>query len=264
MSALPVMSNGQIETLAKFLGECGSGSEITRVLDDRGIKDKSGESTKWKRLYWVFSDSQRQYKCSNKILDFLQAFFNPARYIGRSGEFEEKREALNRILIFAGFELGKDGKIKTCDKASTLEEAERRVQTIRAKFKDRSMHPELIKYCNQELMQENYFHAVFEAAKGLAQRLRVMSGLELDGAALVEAVFAIDKPILALNTLQTETEKSEHKGFAMLLKGCFAAIRNPLAHEPKILWSGDDDAADYLTLISLLHRKLDNCVKTNN
>lgn len=89
-----------------------------------------------------------------------------------------------------------------------------------------------------------------------------MSGERLDGAALVDKVFSIERPLLALNTLQTETERSEHKGFAMLLKGCFGAVRNPLAHEPKILWKGEDDAADYLSLISLMHRKLDDCVKT--
>lgn len=80
--------------------------------------------------------------------------------------------------------------------------------------------------------------------------------------ALVDQVFSVERPLLAFNTLQTETERSEHKGFAALLKGCFAAIRNPLAHEPKILWEGEDDAADYLSLISLLHRKLDECVRT--
>ena len=47
-----------------------------------------------------------------------------------------------------------------------------------------------------------------------------------------------------------------------LLKGCFAAARNPIAHEPKVMWKGEDDAADYFTLISLLHRKLDDCVPT--
>ncbi len=46
------------------------------------------------------------------------------------------------------------------------------------------------------------------------------------------------------------------------IKDCFAAVRNPLAHDPKILWEGEDDAADYLSLISLLHRKLDDCVLT--
>lgn len=112
-------------------------------------------------------------------------------------------------------------------------------------------------------MQENYFHAVFEATKGLAQRIREMSGVKLDGAALVDKVFSIGLPILAFNSLQTESEKSEHKGFALLLKGCFGAMRNPLAHEPKIMWDGEDDAANYLTLISLLHRKLDGCVQTD-
>ena len=67
---------------------------------------------------------------------------------------------------------------------------------------------------------------------------------------------------LAFNTLRTETEKTQHIGFAALLKGCFMAVRNPLAHEPKIMWDGEDDAADYFTLISLLHRKLDDCVHT--
>jgi len=111
-------------------------------------------------------------------------------------------------------------------------------------------------------MQDNYFHAVFEATKGLAQRIRDMSGIQADGAALIDRVFSIEQPVLAFNTLQTDTEKSEHKGLAALLKGCFAAARNPLAHEPKILWDGEDDAADYLSLISLLHRKLDDCVPT--
>jgi uncharacterized protein (TIGR02391 family) len=120
----------------------------------------------------------------------------------------------------------------------------------------------VLKYCRTELMQEKYFHAVFEATKGLAQRLRDMTGIQADGAALVDRVFSVERPMLAMSALQSETEKSEHKGFAALLKGCFAAVRNPLAHEPKVLWEGEDDAADYLSLISLLHRKLDESVPT--
>ena len=78
----------------------------------------------------------------------------------------------------------------------------------------------------------------------------------------MDKVFSIENPILALNFLKSDTEKSEHKGFAQLLKGCFGAVRNPLAHEPKILWDGEEDAADYFSLISLLHRKLDSCFRT--
>jgi uncharacterized protein (TIGR02391 family) len=196
------------------------------------------------------------------MIDFIQAFLIPARFVGRSEEFEGHRLQLNTILAFSGLEYGPDGKFRRCEAARTLDEAEKRVQTIRAKFQGRRMHPEVLKYCRAELLQDNYFHAVFEAAKGLAQRIRDMSQVQADGAALVDRVFVIERPLLAINSLQSETEKSEHKGFASLLKGCFAAVRNPLAHEPKILWDGEDDAADYLSLISLLHRKLDDCVAT--
>lgn len=262
MSAVSSLPEGQIEALARLLGECGSGTDITRILTDRGLVDNSGESTKWRRLYWVFLQSQKEHNCANRVLDFIQGFLIPARFVGRSADFEEHRRELNAILAFSGLEYGKDGKFRTCEIANTLDEAERRVQIIRQKFQGRPMHAEVHKYCRKELMQENYFHAVFEATKGLAQRIRELSGVQADGAALVDKVFSIERPILAFNTLQTETEKTEHKGFAALLKGCFAAVRNPLAHEPKILWSGEDDAADYLTLISLLHRKLDGCVRT--
>ena len=120
----------------------------------------------------------------------------------------------------------------------------------------RLIHPDVLKYCKAELMQDNYFHAVFEASKGLAQLIRDRAGVDGDGVYLVDSVFSVNRPVLVFNTLQTDTEQSEHKGFALLLKGCFAAIRNPLAHQPKIMWNSEDDAADYFTLISLLYRKL--------
>lgn len=256
------LSESQFERLARLLGECGTGTDINRVLHDRGLPDDSGESTKWRRLYWVFHNIQEQHKCANKVLDFIQCFMSPIRFVGRSDDFDNHREDLNAILAFSGIELHADGKLRERAIARTLDEAERRVKSIRDKFKSRSLHSEVVKYCNVELMQDNYFHAVFEAAKGLAQRIRDMVGIEKDGAALIDKVFSIERPLLALNRLETATERSEHIGFAALLKGCFGAVRNPLAHQPKILWEGEDDAADYLSLISLLHRRLDRCVPT--
>ncbi len=261
MSIVSPFREGQVEALARVIGECGSGTDISRVLGDRGLVDDSGESTKWRRLYWIFLKIQREHKSANGILDFIQSFLIPARFAGRSEEFEGHREKLNAILAFSGIEYGADGEFRTREPARTLDEAEMRLRTIQAKFKGRRLHSEVLKYCNTELLQYNYFHAVFEATKGLAQRIRDDSGVDGDGAALVDRVFSVEHPVLAFNTLQSETEKSEHKGFAALLKGCFAAVRNPLAHEPKILWEGEDDAADYLSLISLLHRKLDECVR---
>lgn len=262
MTAIPSFPEGQIESLARLLGECGSGTDISRVLHDRGLVDGSGQSTKWRRLYSIFLEVQHKHQCANHVLDFTSAFLAPARFVGRSDEFDNHREELNAILAFSGLEYGADGEFRERKMAKTLDEAESRLKTLQAKFKGRRLHSEVLKYCRTELLQDNYFHAVFEATKGLAQRIRDLSNVDADGAKLIDKVFSVQSPILAINTLQTETEQSEHKGFTALLKGCFAAVRNPLAHEPKILWEGEDDAADYLSLISLLHRRLDKSVPT--
>lgn len=260
MSKVAPFDDGKVEALARILGECGSGTEISRALDSRGLEDNSGLSTKWRRLDRVFRQVQATRGCADPVLAFIQTFLAPARFAGRAEEFENRRRELNVVLALAGIEYLPAGGFRQSDAAQTLDEAERRVQTLSAKLQGRRIHSEVLKYCRRELMQDNFFHAVFEAAKGLAQRIRDTAGIDGDGAALVDKVFSLDRPVLALNSLRTETEQSEHKGFAALLKGCFAGIRNPLAHEPKILWRGEDDAVDYLTLISLLHRKLDACV----
>ncbi|MDA3948105.1 MAG: TIGR02391 family protein [Spirochaeta sp.] len=261
MSAHAPFDPGTVEAVAKVLGEAGTGTDISRYFEANNMIDDSGESTKWRRINSVFLISQATTRSANQILAFIRSYLVPARFVGKRDEFEHHRGELNAVLILHGLEYGKDAQFRHTTQARTLDEAEARAQGVRNKLAPRNTHPEVYKYCQPELMQENYFHAVFEACKGLFQRIRDLSGIEADGTNLIDRVFSVEKPFLAFNTLQTETEKSEHKGFAQLLKGCSAAIRNPLAHGPKILWQGENDAADYLTLISMLHRKLDQCVK---
>ncbi len=262
MAAVTCFPTSLLEGLAKVLGECGSGTDISRSLASCGWKDDSGESTKWKRVYALFVAKQSQDRCANHILHFIRTFLSPSRFVGRHDVFDAHRRELNAVLVFAGLEFGPDGEFRSVAVAKTIPEAEERARVLRSKLHGRPIHAEVNRYCRAELLQDNYFHAVFEAVKGLFQRIREMSGLSLDGAALVDKAFASERPLLAFNTLRTETEQSEHKGFAMLLKGAHGAIRNPIAHGPKILWQGEDDAADYLTFLSMLHRKLDSCVKT--
>lgn len=261
MATFPSFSADVLEALAKELGGCCSGSEISRILGELAIQESSGESTKWRRLLAIFQDVQRHDRCANRVVAFLQRLVAPARFLGRAQEFEALRQNLNQALAFAGLEYGNDGQLRAVVAARTLPEAQARVQTLRSKFKGRALHPEVLHFCEAELLQDNYFHALLEANKGLAQRIRDLSGVHLDGAALVDKVFSVQNPILALNRLVTESERSEQTGYATLLKGCFVAIRNPLAHTPRLFWDGEDDAADILSLLSLLHRKLDGAIR---
>jgi len=107
---------------------------------------------------------------------------------------------------------------------------------------------------------------VLEAAKSVAEKIRQRSGLVSDGVPLVKQAFDIPKrsyPLLAFNALQTVSEKSEHDGLANLMKGLFGAFRNPTAHQPEHTWPvTEQDALDLLTIVSLIHRRLDDAVST--
>lgn len=112
------------------------------------------------------------------------------------------------------------------------------------------------------MLDENYFHAVLEAIKGIAQRIRDMSSLTTDGADLVNTAFAVKSPVLKINTLSTETEISEQKGFSNMLVGLFGSVRNPVSHAPKKSWlMSEQDALDIMSTVSFIHRKLDNATR---
>jgi len=123
-----------------------------------------------------------------------------------------------------------------------------------------------LNFCRPELLQENYFHAVFEATKSVADKIREKAEVDGDGSELVDRAFGIGKkgiPLLAFNSLQTETERSEHNGLMQLMKGMFGIFRNVTAHAPKVKWPiSERDALDLLTIASYLHRRIDACFRT--
>ena len=256
-------SSSDLDGISQCLGEAVKGIDITNYFHDRKYKDNSYENTKWKRLRMYLSDVQGGGYCT-QVLQAIKDLLSRTRFLGREGEFEKYREEINRILVLRGITYCEDGEFRGCQPAKTISEAEKRASIIRQKLSGRTIHPEVIKYCKAELMQDNYFHAVLEATKGVAQRLRDLSGKKSDGAKLVdETLLPKQAPLLAINSLITDSEKSEQNGFASLVKGCFEAIRNPLAHDPKIMWNGEDDVADLFSLLSLIQRKLDSCVRTD-
>jgi uncharacterized protein (TIGR02391 family) len=130
---------------------------------------------------------------------------------------------------------------------------------LHAALVGRAAHAEVLTVCRAELLQDDYFHAVLEAMKGIMSRIRTMSGLTGAGAELVQQAFALNGgPVLAINALATDREKGEQQGFANLLTGLFGTIKNPLARDPKVEWDmSEQDALDILTMASLIHRKLD-------
>ena len=255
-----------LESISKILGDQNTGSQIENYLAQVGIQDTDPGITKWKRLFNAFAHYQNSSHESNKILIFIQKTLSPIRYADNLNQFEENRKNVNTRLLFIGLELLDNGKFRKVTEAKTIPEAQKRANILKSKLNDRQVHPDVLRFCKAELLQDNYFHAVFEATKSVADKIREKSGLICDGSELVDRAFGLGQqktPILAFNTLVTESEESEHKGFMHLIKGLFGMFRNTTAHAPKIKWViNEQDALDSLTLASMLHRTLDKCVNT--
>lgn len=269
MTSIPPFDLANLESICKVLADTSgglTGSQIGSLLGRLGISDPEPADTKWRRLLRALAITQQNDKCGNYVFGFIKESMKPVSYIGRPQVFEERRQALNHVLIFSGYEMRSDGEMIRRELVKTLEEAEKRAGRLRGELSKRSVHPDVLSFCRAELLQDNYFHAVLEATKSVAEKMRSKSGLSSDGSELAEAALSLGKsgiPVLAFNSLQTESERSEQSGLLNLAKGMFGTFRNPTSHAPRISWKiTEQDAMDLLTLASFLHRRLDNAVKT--
>ena len=257
----PCFTQGQLEELAKVLGDEVTGSKLTLLLEQEHLHDEIALSTKWKRIYNAFANYQNEKCCANQIMRFVKLVLEPARYIDKSSHYHEVLDNVSAILSFVGFEIKEDGKIYHCKQARTLSDAEKRANNLKKQLEQRLSHSQIFKYCLPELLANNYFHSVFETNKVLFQRIRDLSGITTDGIALIEQVFS-NNPILIINNYISQSEKDEHKGFCNILKGLCGMFRNPEAHEPKVTWEiTEQDALEILGMISYCHRRLDNAHK---
>jgi uncharacterized protein (TIGR02391 family) len=222
------------------------------------MADPTPDMTKWKRLHNAFVERQNFSQNRRAIMEFIRQAMRPERYARCPERFEPMRANVNRALAFSGLAVDAAGQLSSVDRAETLSEAQRRADELRADLTTRGVHTDVLRFCRAELVADNYFHAVLEATKSIADKLRAKSGGSEDGARLVDATLCGTAPLLAINDLITDSQRSEQAGFANLVKGVFGMFRNPTAHEARVLWAmSKADAEDLLSLASLIHRRLD-------
>ena len=255
------LTNSEVEVLARIIADTMTGSQMNEIFQECGVQDVSNESTKWKRIFYTFQAKQEIDGSSNAFLNFIKKSLNPVRFVsGKNGDHEAILAEINKPLLLMGLEMTNEGKLIKAVAATTISEVERRTRSLVSELQKRHIHADVVKCCREEYLQENYFHAVFEAAKSLSEKVREKTGLQEDGSALFNAAFSVNNPRLALNTLQTSTERNLQNGLKEMLNGVTHMVRNVTAHELKIRWVvNEQDAIDILTTISFLHKQLDEC-----
>jgi len=254
-------TQAQAEAIADALGETTiglTGSEIGHLLRICGMSDPAAQATKRHRLLAAFAASQNTRGNRTAVLAFVRHSMKPERWLHDPARYEPLRANLNRALAFAGLACDAAGALAAVEQVQTIAQAERRAEDLRADMMRRGVHPDVVRCCRPELLADDYFHAVLEAVKSVADKLRTRTGLLDDGAALVDRALGGEPPMLAINPRATKSELDEQKGFINLVKGVFGMFRNPTAHELRAKWPiGREDAEDLLSLASLIHRRLD-------
>lgn len=262
---MPRLTQPQIEQIARILGDTNNGytgSEIGQLLMQCNMLDTDSGLSKWKRLYNAFCQKVNSDRSTNAVYAFLLHCFEPAQGLRKPERYKWMRIEVNSVLMLVGVEIGVDGKFYKTVVADTVSEVHRRTKLLRDKLTGYGAHPEVLKCCSDELLKEDYFHAVQEAAKSLCERIRDISGLQTDGAELIQTAFSTNNPYIAYNSLRTLSEKNQQNGLKEMLCGVIHMVRNVTAHELRIHWDiNERDAVDILTHISYLHKLLDACIK---
>ena len=251
-----------LEAIAGALGDTDeglTGSEIGHLLATCRIEDPTPGMTKRHRIYNALAASQNDRGDRKAVLAFMRHAMKPERHLRSPERFEPMRRNLNRALSFASLAMDATGELGPAERARTLSDAQRRANELRTDLASRGVHQDVLEFCRVELVADDYFHAVLEAAKSIAAKLREKTGLDDDGSVLVERALGGTLPMLAINNLRSLSEHGEQRGFVNLVKGVFGMFRNPTAHEARVHWRmSKADAADLLSLASLIHRRLDS------
>lgn len=253
-----------VEGVADVLGDTATGltgTQIGQLLVELNLPDPGDGITKRVRLRHALLTGQQRDQASNCVIAFIARAMAPVRYRNEPGLRTLRQDALDEVLVYEGLRVNDEGKVQWGQKASTLSEAARHANNLRAELRRRGTHPDVLRYCTAELLTKNTFHAMLEATKSVFDKLRDRTGLHGDGAPLVDAALALGRsgtPRLAINSLATQTEKDEQTGLVNLIKGLSGMFRNPVAHDPRLHRTvTDDELLELLTTLSMIHRRLD-------
>ena len=124
------------------------------------------------------------------------------------------------------------------------------------------VHPRIAAVARERFREGTYADAAEASLKevnAVVKRIVIeRTGSERDGADLMQHAFSIDRPVIKLADLSTESGRSEQKGYMQVFAGAMTGIRNPKAHEN--IQISRERTVHFVYLASLLMHKLDEAL----
>jgi len=239
-----------LRLLASIISDATSGSLFTKLLVDGGW---TPELT-YNQLYQTAGKSKEDY------------LFDEFVKIGETGREDILDYVVEKTISKSSvyFKYGTKGYKFPRDQFSLLKKKlkvkkESKPKVNEKLFKERGFHKSVVFVSKRLFIDGYYSQSIFEACKLLESSVKKKSGLKLTGVPLMQQAFSPNKPLLKLNSMTDQSEKDEQAGFMQIYAGVMLGIRDPKGHSI-INLKDRNKALEYLALISLLFRRLDELV----
>lgn len=122
------------------------------------------------------------------------------------------------------------------------------------------LHDAVIESAGALFADEHYSQAIFEALKALEARVQEQTGVDAFGRELMDRAFKGESPPIDLRHAAGRSGDDEQEGFRFIFMGVMQGIRNPKGHG-LVRQDDPERALEYLALVSLLSRRLDDAAE---
>lgn len=124
------------------------------------------------------------------------------------------------------------GRVRGAQRAATDDEARAGAERLRGHLAGRGAHTAVISGVRADLLNGDYYEAVFESVKILGHRMRIMTGLELDG---LTRRFAWPSPVRRCGEPTRYGHRQERAALPDSLKASSAPSAIRKDHEPRLI-----------------------------
>ncbi|WP_346936037.1 hypothetical protein [Clostridium sp.] len=154
-----VIDEQQVKAVCDVLGETSLGftkTELTRLLQQCGIEIVSDGKSSNGYVYqvglnkrdWLYNCLVNEINKSHtlfRVYTFIEKSLNPVSFTNSESrtKYEYLLEETNKALLLAGLQVSKEGKLIEVIQAKTLDEVDRRVNSLKKQLYNRLIHSEV-------------------------------------------------------------------------------------------------------------------------
>ncbi|HVV77961.1 MAG TPA: TIGR02391 family protein [Mycobacteriales bacterium] len=249
-----------LEEVARCIGDTYTSTQLPRYLRESGIPEDavppSVSGDKWQYVFDVLSSLHDGGSAARRALRQFVGGWLDGRFHAPPPTDVRKRVVV--LLEQQGWHVSK-GRLVIGEHVYSEPGT---VTPLGRDARLAALHAD-IRQVTERFVEDHLDVAIFEAFKAINNRVKQMTGLDLDGSKLMDEVFGPSNPRIRFADLETQTGRDIQQGLHFLFKGAVQGIRNPDAHE-QFKPLDEEEGLEELAFASMLMRRLDGAAVATN